>query len=363
MMSNRVALGSLALAAALGMLGATEAALAQDFEPEFVDGVLQRLPDGFPSEDITLIVADSPTSAEGILMQNLVEVAAKYSPVGVRAEAREDFEAFGSWEALRYMLDTEGGNGGYINLVFGTPGGLVDLHAAPVTRDVGVGLDDLTEIITLESRPYAVIVCSQVDFEKNWESLIQQIKDNPGELRYMGGGPGAGTDMTFAYYMHTLRMGSLYDKSMLNHINVGNTAARALAVAACEGQVTTTTMDLALTHTQSDKVDVVLIGGDTRVAEFADVPTAADVGIPDDPMSSTKQIVLTSKVDPERVAWLNALWSAVANDADYQAARKQAQLGTVIKILNPQESAEFNDTADAKMNELTRTLGINTDDQ
>jgi hypothetical protein len=69
--------------------------LAQAWEPEFKDGVLQPLPDGFPSEDLTLIVADDATSAEGILMQNLVETAAQYSPVGIRAEAREDFEAFG----------------------------------------------------------------------------------------------------------------------------------------------------------------------------------------------------------------------------------------------------------------------------
>src|SRR5688572_7589587 len=83
---------------------------AGEWQPEFVDGILQPLPDGFPNQDITVIVADNATSAEGILMQNLVDIAGNYSPVAVRAEAREDFEAFGSWEALRYAIDTDGGD-------------------------------------------------------------------------------------------------------------------------------------------------------------------------------------------------------------------------------------------------------------
>ena len=68
---------ALVLAGATGALAAGSAS-AQDWKPEFVDGKLQPLADGFPGEDITLIVADSASSAEGILMQNLVEVAGKY---------------------------------------------------------------------------------------------------------------------------------------------------------------------------------------------------------------------------------------------------------------------------------------------
>jgi tripartite-type tricarboxylate transporter receptor subunit TctC len=352
---------ALALFLAAAVAGLSTNAIAQDWQPEFVDGKLQPLADGFPSEDITVIVADSATSAEGILMQNLVEGAAKYSPVGVRAEAREEFEAFGSWEALKYMEDAEGGKDGYLNLVFGTPGGLVDLHAAPVTKEIGVGLDDLTEVITLESRPYAVIQCSTVSWEPTWDALMEQIKANPGKVRYMGGGPGAGTDMTFAYYIHALGVGNLYDKASVDHINVGNTSARATATAACEGDVTTTTMDLAVTHTQSGKVKVLLISGDKRVEQFPDAPTAAEKGVTDDPMSSTKQLVVPKAVDPQHVQWLYALWSAVANDPDYQANRAKVQVGTVANLLDPAGSAEFNDKADAKMDDLTKTLGISVE--
>ncbi len=363
-MSNRTGLRAfglaLMLASATGVL-AVGAASAQDWKPEFVDGKLQPLADGFPSEDITLIVADSASSAEGILMQNLVEIAGKYSPVDIKAEAREDFEAFGSWETLKYAADTEGGTDGYINIIFGTPGGLVDLHAAPVKKDVGVGLDDLSEIITLEDRPYAVIQCSTVSWEPTWQALIDHIKANPGKLRYMGGGPGAGTDMTFAYYIHTLGIGNLYDKASVDHIDVGNTSDRALATAACEGDVTTTTMDLALTHTQSGKVKVLLVGQDKRIEQFPDVPTAAEVGIPDDPMSSTKQIIVPKAVSPEHVQWLYALWNAVASDKDYQAKRLQVQVGTEIDIRDPAASAALNDASDKKMDELIKTLGISVE--
>jgi tripartite-type tricarboxylate transporter receptor subunit TctC len=350
---------ALMLASATGVLAAGSAA-AQDWKPEFVDGKLQPLPDGFPDQDITLIVPDSPSSAEGILMQNLIEAVGKYAPVNVKGETREDFEAFGSWEALKYLKETEGGPEGYLNLIFGTPGSLVDLHAAPVTKDIGISLDDLQEVITLEDRRYVVISCATAPFD-SWDGLMEYMKTNPGKLRYMGGGPGAGTDMTFAYYIHQLGMGSLYDKSYVNHIDVGNTSARALATAACEGDVTTSTMDLALTHSQSGKVKVLLIGGDQPVAQFPGVPTAAEKGITDDPNSSTKMIAVTKEVDPQRVQWLFALWNAVANDADYKAKRTQVQVGTVVKILDPAASDALNKASDAKMNELTKLLGINTD--
>jgi tripartite-type tricarboxylate transporter receptor subunit TctC len=350
---------ALMLAGATGILAAG-AALAQDWKPEFKDGKLQPLPDGFPSEDITLIVPDSPSSAEGILMQNLIEAVGRYAPVNVKGEAREDFEAFGSWEALKYLKDTEGGPEGYLNLIFGTPGSLVDLHTAPVTKDIGISLDDLKEVITLEDRRYVVIACATAPFD-SWDGLLEYMKANPGKLRYMGGGAGAGTDMTFAYYIHQLGLGSLYDKAYINHIDVGNTSDRALATAACEGDITTTTMDLAMTHTQSGKVKVILVGGDQPVAQFAGVPTAAEKGIKEDPMSSTKMIAVIKGVDPQRVQWLYALWNAVANDADYQAIRTKVQVGTIVKILDPAASDALNKASDAKMVELTKLLGINTD--
>jgi tripartite-type tricarboxylate transporter receptor subunit TctC len=234
-------------------------------------------------------------------------------------------------------------------------------HAATVQKDIGVSLDSLAEVITLESRPYALIQCASAPWEPTWQALLDQIKANPGKVRYMGGGPGAGTDVAFAYYLHKLGIGSLYDKSVIDYVDVGNPSSCALATAACEGDITFAPMDLAYTHSQAGKVKVLLIGQDKRIEQFPDVPTAAEVGIPDDPVSSTKQIIVPSAVDPQHVQWLYALWNAVASDPDYQAKRRQIQVGTQIKNLDPAASAALNDATDAKMDELTHLLGINVD--
>jgi len=286
------------------------------------DGVLQPLADGFPEREMTIIVADNPTAADAILAQTLAESASKYSPVAIEVEAREDFEAFGSWEAMQFIMDTEGGNEGYLQHVFSAPGVVLDLHGAPIIDELGLSLDDIDEIIALETRPYYVVQSKDVPWEPTWEAFADYARENPGTIRYMGGGPGTNTDLNLAWYLRELDLGDLYDPDYYVHVNVGGIAERVLAVAAGEGDITVSTVDAAQPHFDSGQLELIFITGTQEVPEFPDVPNATDLGIENVPLpGSTKEIVVPSTVDDCHVQWLYELYRTAAEDPEYVETR------------------------------------------
>jgi tripartite-type tricarboxylate transporter receptor subunit TctC len=346
----------LLLAATLGGL-ATHAASAQEWEPEFVYGVLQPLPDGFPNGPITLVAAGDETSTAGLFAQRLSEYSTTYRPVDVKVEYRDPGK-FGNWEALKYAAGAEGGLEGYLNVIFASPDDIIGLHTTPVAAEVGIGLDDLAEVVTLESHRYAVIQCKEASWEPTWEALVEEIKKRPGEIRYAGGDPGDRVDLIFASYMQAAGLGSLYDKAAIGHTSVGDVGARTDAVAACEADVTATDMDQLVTQNKGEKVDVVVVTGARKLGKFKTTPAATDAGIADDPMSRSMQVVVPAGVDPLHVKWLNALWTKVGKDSYFKAGRVLDQVVNLANVLDPEASAALNATADAKVGEVTRALGI-----
>lgn len=353
--SGAAALGFL-IAAACGGL-ATNAALAQDWQPEFVYGKLQPLPDGFPSGPITVIAAGERDSVPGMLARRLQEYSKLFTPVDIRTRFYPEFEKHGSWEALKFAAEAEGGNEGYVNVIFESPDDIITLYTTPVAADVGVGLDDLSEVISIESHRYAVVQCKDAAWDPTWQGLVQQIKDNPGKVRYAGGEPGDRIDLVFAEYMREQGLGSLYGDAV-DFANTGDVAARTQAVVACDADVTVTDMDQLITQQLGEQVAVLLVTGKRKLAKYKSAPTAADVGMADDPMSRTMQVVVPAGVDPLHVKWLNALWRKTAGGSYFKAQRVLDQPVNLSNLIDADESAAWNDAAAAKMKDLAGILGL-----
>ena len=81
------------------------------------EGVLQPLESGFPNQPITILVVDDPGSDDSIYASQLQVQLQKRSPVRINVEHRGDFSNFGTWEALAWVIDQEGGMEGYIPLI------------------------------------------------------------------------------------------------------------------------------------------------------------------------------------------------------------------------------------------------------
>lgn len=354
--SGEAAVGFL-LAAVFGAI-TTSSALAQDWQPEFVYGKLQPLPDGFPSGPITIVAAGERGSVPGLLAQRLQEYSKIVTPVPIKVEYHPEFEKYDSWEALKYAAGTEGADEGYVNAIFESPDDIITLHTSPVMADLGVGLNDLTEVISIEDHRYAVIQCNDAGWDGTWEALVRQIKDNPGEVRYAGGEPGDRLDMVFAEYMHAQGLGSLYDNAVIAFENSGDVAARTQAVVACDADVTVTDMDQLITQQLGEQVAVLLVTGKRKLAKYKNAPTAADVGMADDPMSRTMQVVVPAGVDPLHVKWLHTLWWKTGRDSYFKAGRVLDQPVNLSNLLDDDESAAWNEAADEKIEALANELAI-----
>jgi len=352
--------GSAAVVLGLLLAGgsATDFALAQEWEPEFFQGKLQPLPDGFPSGPITIVVAGDRGSVPGLLAVRLVEYSKLFTPVGITVDHRPDLAEQGSWGALKYAAEAEGGSEGYVNVIFQSPDDLITLHTTPGMADLGVGLDDLSEVISIEDHRYAVVQCKDAGWEPTWEGLVEQIKANPGKVRYAGGEPADRVDMVFAEYMREQGLGSLYDDAVIAFDNTGDVAARTQAVVACDADVTVTDMEQLITEQLGEQVAVLLVSGKKKLAKYKNTPTAADAGMTDDPMSQTMQVVVPAGVDPLHVKWLHTLWWKTGRDSYFKAGRVLDQPVNLSNLLDDEESAAWNEAADAKIEALAKELGI-----
>ncbi len=347
----------LLVAAACGS-AATTPAHAQDWEPEFVYGKLQPLPDGFPEGPITLVVAGEEGGVPGLLALKLQQYSKLFTPVTIRVEYHPEFSTYGSWEALKYAAGAEGGDAGYFNVIFESPDDLITLHTKPVSADLGVGLDDLSEVVSIEDHRYAVIQCNDAGWDPTWEALVQQIKDNPGNVRFAGGEPGDRLDLVFAQYMSAAGLGSLYDEGAITFSNTGDVAARTQAVVGCDADVTVTDMEQLITNKLGEQVAVLLVTGKKKLAKHKNSPTAVDAGMADDPMSRTMQIVVPAGVDPLHVKWLNTLWAKTGKDSYFKAGRVLDQPVNLSNVVDADALADWNDGANAKISDLTNKLGI-----
>ncbi len=284
--------------------------------PALAQDVLAPTAGGFPSGPITLMVIDEPGSADSVYANQLVESAQKFSPVPIRVEHREDFSNFGTWEAISWITDQgDMANDGSVAFVYTVPGSVIDLLVIDMEKELGVGLDDLNVVVSTEQLPYFIHQRSDAPWGDTMQDFVTYARENPGEVRYISGGPGGSQDAAMQWYLRKLDL-------KVNTIIGGGGPARALTVAAGEGDVTLSPPDIIMPHFEAGKVDVLMVSGDTPSnAPWENVPTSADFGITGDPWSQTRGVGVSPTTPPENRQWLETLFTMAANDPDYQAKR------------------------------------------
>jgi len=334
-------------------LAVSTAASAQgSWTPEYKDGVLQPLADGFPNQEITILVPDRPTASDGILATQMIEAAKPFSPVPLRTEFRQDFQAVPAWEALAY-IKREGNEDGYVVITFSHAGSLADTMAVDLKSVVGVTRDDMQPVIGLEISRWFLTQCATVAWEPTIEALVAQIKANPGKVRYMAQGAGGGVDLGFFSFMKHFGISA----DQVDAIPIGGTVEQATATAACEGDVTVTTVDPIMPHLQNGRVKLLMMNGIDRLPEFPDVPTAADLGMAGGGLRSGKEFITSKNVPAEHVAWLHELFKKAASEPSYVEKRKKIP-GLLVEIRNPADTEKLFDETVTQVRDVLDQLGL-----
>jgi tripartite-type tricarboxylate transporter receptor subunit TctC len=325
--------------------------------PALAQEVLAPTAGGFPSDGIVLMVIDEPGSADSVYANQLVEAAQPFSPVPIRIEHREDFSNFGTWEAIRWMIDQgPEANDGSVVFVYTVPGSVIDLLVIDMETELGVGLDDLNVVVSTEQLPYFIHQRADAPWGDTMQDFIDHATANPGTIRYISGGPGGAQDAAFQWYLRQFDI-------TVNEIIGGGGGARALTVAAGDGDVTLSPPDLILPHFEGGKVDVLMMTGDgVSPAPWEAVPNSASFGITGDPWKQTRGIGVPPGVPEENRAWLEQLFTTAATQSAYQANRLQVP-GLQTTILDAAGTIALAQTAYDESLPMMQEMGVYWGDQ
>jgi tripartite-type tricarboxylate transporter receptor subunit TctC len=295
----------------------------------FVKGVLQPLADGFPNRPIVLMVVDDVGSSESLLGTALLDKAKPMSPVPILLEHRADFSNYGTWEAVRWIMDQgKLGSDGYITYFWSPSGSVSDLLVMDVKTEVGVDLDDINVITSLETHPYFMIQRSNAPWGATLQDMVAYAKKNPNTLRAASAGPGGAMFSALKWYQKKLDYTA-------KDVIIGSKLAQAIAVGAGECDTTIMTADVVLPHFQNGKVKVLMVSGSNRPdPPFESVPTSASFGMKGDPYASIRAIACLKSVPESHRVWLEKLFNAAASDKEYLANRKKTSPGVDTTILD-----------------------------
>lgn len=348
------ALRSTAVAAA--MVAMAGAAVAQS-DAALVDGKLPALESGFPNRPIVLIVIDEPGSTDSVYANQIAEAASAISPQPVVVEHRVDFSNFGTWEGIAWIMDQgETASEGYFTYVLTLPDAMVDLAAIDIESMTGVYTDDLNPIIATEAVPMMLTQRKDAEWGTTLEEFVAHAKANPGTVRHITGGPGGGQDAAMRFWLDHLGV-------EVKDIIGGSPGERALAVASGEGDITVSPVDVLTPHYDAGRTVLLMGAGDRDFpAPFDGVPTAASLGIEDDPFNQTRTIATSPDVSEEHRQWLYDLFSLAAQDPGFIEKRSQITAINLID-LDPQEAKDLSTKGHEVSVAIFRDLGIYWGDQ
>jgi tripartite-type tricarboxylate transporter receptor subunit TctC len=348
--------GSTADAAASASAGPADPSEAAGGAPEFVDGVLQPLPDGFPDHEITIVVVDEPGSSDGVYARHLQTALREISPVPIEVLDRGDVGTYPTWEAMLWTADQPGGNEGYFPVIYVLPGSVIDFHTAPIENELGVTLDDLNMIITTEVTPYVVTSRKDAPWGDSFEAMVEYAKENPGEVKYLSRSPGSGGYTALARYQELL--GITFDERV-----GGSHDEIQAAIGAGEADIGITQVENAMTHWEADRIELLMVTGDERAPEpWAHVPSAADMGMPGEPWAQNRGLAVTKETSDEHRDWLFALFQAATEDPEFQENRLSLP-GNSLVVLDHDETRALAERALEYSEDVIRRLGIHWEDQ
>jgi putative tricarboxylic transport membrane protein len=330
---------------------------AQDWQPTFVDGVLQPLPDGFPKSPITLINVDDAGSSSGLYIRSLQQAMENISPVEIRI-ADEPRAAGGTIHTLADVTaNREGGDQGYFLIQGSTIGSATDFLTEPVEKETGMSLDDVNFFITTEAAPWAILQRKDAPWGRGFDKFVEYGRAHPGEIKYISPGVGGGLDIFTTWVLDRLGITA-------NKVPAANREASLAAVGGGAGDITTN--NATSTLKALDHVDVLLVSIPTVPPAFGgdEVGSAADYakyGIENLAWGSFQGFILAKTVPEEHVQWLHALLAAAAGTDTYKQ-RAQTIPGVVINVTSTEDTNAQAHAAYAAAEPIVKAAGLYWED-
>jgi tripartite-type tricarboxylate transporter receptor subunit TctC len=347
-------------AAALVALGSCFAAAlpagAQQWEPEYVDGELQPLPSGFPDRPLVIVNVDDAGSPDGIYARTFQEILNDgLSPQRVNVLDRPS-TSFGTWEALQFASGEPGGDVGHAMVIHTVPATALDLLTVNLEEELGMGIDDLNVVITTEEIPYVMISRTGAPWGDSYDEMIAHAKEHPGEVRYLSREVGSAVDITMEW---------LFDKEgvEVEKIIGGSMQEIGIAVAAGEVDIAMVFAEVALTHDQNDRAEVLMMTGDDAIEPWLGKPVMSDViDSKDVQWGRVIGLAVPLSTPDENREWLAELIRKATEDPRYQERGKSLP-GRALRQRTHDEAAQLAKQIHDLADPIVRDLGLHHENQ
>lgn len=208
---------------------------------------------------------------------------------------------------------------------------------------------DLTPIGLVGSLPTVLLVNESLGVN-SFSAFVEQARKRPGQLNYGSSGNGGSTHLSAELLSHTVGI-------KMTHVPYRGNAPAASALMAGEVQVLMDTVMLASQSVKTNRVRALAVTGKTRSPVLPDVPTFAEVGLPNFDASIFFGIMGPAKLAPDIVEKLNRELNEVLKDPGVKSTLVSGG-GLQLSGGTPEQMGQLVHTEVAKWKRVSQQAGI-----
>ena len=216
-----------------------------------------------------------------------------------------------------------------------------------VAYDVAKDLAPITLVATV---PEMLVVATGVP-AKNMPELIALAKDQPGKLNFASAGTGGITHLAGELFKLTAKIDIV-------HVPYRGAAPAINDLLGQQVQMAFLDLPVILPHIRAGTLRGIALGAPARVTTAPDVPTTAEVGMPDLLIENWYGMIAPAATPPAVVAALNRITTQAM--ADPLVKEKLADQGLTLEPQTPDEFRALIDTETKKWAKVIKDAGVET---
>ena len=211
-------------------------------------------------------------------------------------------------------------------------------------------LKDLQPVTLVAKVPEMLVVATSVP-ASNMKELVALAKAQPGKLNFASSGPGSMPHLAGELFKLTAKID-------MTHVPYKGAAPAVNDLLGQQVQMVFLDLPVLLPQISAGKLRPIAVGAPERVPSAPDVPTTAEVGMPDLLSENWYGMVAPAHTSPKIVAILNK--AAVEAIKDSEVKEKLANQGAILVGDTPEQFAAYIDSETKKWAMVIKEAGVPT---
>ena len=209
---------------------------------------------------------------------------------------------------------------------------------------------DLQPVTLVAKVPEMLVVATSVP-ASNMKELVALAKAQPGKLNFASSGPGSMPHLAGELFKLTAKID-------MTHVPYKGAAPAVNDLLGQQVQMVFLDLPVLLSQINAGKLRPIAVGAPERVPSAPDVPTTAEVGMPDLLTENWYGMVAPAHTPPKIVAILNK--AAVEAIKDSEVKEKLASQGAILVGDTPEQFAAYIDSETKKWAMVIKEAGVPT---